>query len=151
MRFAGGGKSLESFQHRAKKMGIADCTKFLGFIANDKLDQEFADADIFAMPSNGEGFGLVYLQAMANSLPCICGDGDAAKEVVVDGETGIVVPYGNPSKLADELAQLLKDPKKRLRMGEAGMKRYKQLYTEDAFNKRFLDFINQFDWSKNEF
>ena len=63
----------------ARRLGVEKSIEFLGFVSDKDLNQHFAEALIFAMPSNGEGFGLVYLQAMANGLPCICGDGDAAK------------------------------------------------------------------------
>jgi phosphatidylinositol alpha-1,6-mannosyltransferase len=143
MRFAGGGQKLETFRQQAREMGVDGLTNFLGFVPDEQLDQEFADADIFAMPSNGEGFGLVYLQAMANSLPCICADGDAAKEIVMDCKTGFVVPYANPEKLADALEKLLTDPALRRRMGEAGRKRYELHYTEAAFEKRFLAMLEE--------
>ena len=121
--------------------GIADCVHLLGFVSDAQLKQEFADAAIFAMPSNGEGFGLVYLQAMANGLPCICGDGDAAKEVVVDQETGFVVPYANPERLADSLQHLIEDSELRQQMGVAGKARYEACFTKAAFERRFLKIL----------
>lgn len=141
LRFSGGGDTLESFKAQADRMGIADCVHFLGFVSDAQLKQEFADAAIFAMPSNGEGFGLVYLQAMANGLPCICGDGDAAREVVVDQETGFVVPYANPERLADTLQRLIESPDLREQMGQAGKARYEAQFTEAAFERRFLKII----------
>ena len=141
LRFSGGGDTLESFKAQADRMGVADCVQFLGFVSDTQLKQEFADAAIFAMPSNGEGFGLVYLQAMANGLPCICGDGDAAKEVVVDQETGLVVPYAHPEQLADALQRLIESPDLRERMGQAGKARYEAQFTEAAFEERFMGFL----------
>jgi phosphatidylinositol alpha-1,6-mannosyltransferase len=141
LRFSGGGDTLESFKAQADRMGIADCVHFLGFVSDAQLKQEFADAAIFAMPSNGEGFGLVYLQAMANGLPCICGDGDAAREVVVNEETGLVVPYAHPEQLADALQRLIESPDLREQMGQAGKARYEAQFTEAAFEERFIGFL----------
>ncbi|CAA6693597.1 Unannotated [Lentimonas sp. CC19] len=141
LRFSGGGDTLESFKDQAKGLGVADCVQFLGFVSDAQLKQEFADAAMFAMPSNGEGFGLVYLQAMANGLPCICADGDAAKEVVVNQETGLVVPYADPEKLADALQRLIESPDLRKQMGQAGEARYEAQFTEAAFEARFLGFL----------
>lgn len=146
LRFSGGGDTLESFKAQAETMGVADCVNFLGFVSDAQLKQEFSDAAIFAMPSNGEGFGLVYLQAMANGLPCLCADGDAAKEVVANEETGLVVPYANPEKLADALQRLIESPDLREQMGQAGQARYEAQFTETAFEKRFLELLNKTEY-----
>lgn len=143
MRFVGGGKKLNFFRDETKRLGVEDCVRFLGTISDDQLLQEFAQASIFAMPSNGEGFGLVYLQAMANGLPCICADGDAAKEVVLHEETGMVVPYANSEALADALRSLIENPELRRQYGEAGRKRYQTYFTESAFKERFLSFLEE--------
>lgn len=141
LKMLGGGEGLAQYQDQCRQLSLDSCVSLPGFVSDDEVDRQFADAAIFAMPSNGEGFGLVYLQAMANGLPCICCDGDAAKEVVVDQETGFVVPYANPERLADSLQHLIEDSELRQQMGVAGKARYEACFTEAAFERRFLKIL----------
>ena len=62
------------------------------------------------MPSQAEGFGLVYLEAMYHGKACIAGNADAAGEVVLDDETGLLVEPGNVAQVRDAVLRLLLDP-----------------------------------------
>lgn len=73
---------------------------FLGRVDDMTLNAAFAGARAFVLPSAGEGFGLVYLEAMAHALPCVAAKAGGAPEVVLDGETGVVVPPRSVSSLA---------------------------------------------------
>jgi phosphatidylinositol alpha-1,6-mannosyltransferase len=70
------------------------------------------------MPSQQEGFGLVYAEAMWHGLPCIGSSSDAAREVIREGVTGTIVPYGDAGTLAGRIVAMLEDANGRLRMGE---------------------------------
>lgn len=99
--------------------------KFLGDVGDEKLDELYAQADIFAMTSmphkqSVEGFGLVYLEAGAHGLPVIAHDIGGVSEAVVDGETGLLVAPGDTTALTAAFARLLNDPALRRRLGEAG-------------------------------
>src|SRR5207253_4803792 len=82
--------------------------------------------DVFAMPSIWEGFGLVLLEAMAAGRPIVASRVATIPEVVLDGETGLLVPAGDPLALADALAHLAQQPALAARMGEAGRERLRQ-------------------------
>ena len=82
-----------------------------------------AAGDVFAMPSVGEPFGLVYLEAMAMRLPVVALDSGGTPEVVVDGLTGLLSRPGDTESLHRNLAALLGDPTRRSGMGAAGRKR----------------------------
>jgi glycosyltransferase involved in cell wall biosynthesis len=85
--------------------------------------------DVFVMPSIWEGFGLVLLEAMAAGRPIVASRVATIPEVVADGETGLLVPAGDPLALADALAQLAEDPDRAARMGEAGRERLRRQFS----------------------
>jgi glycosyltransferase involved in cell wall biosynthesis len=85
--------------------------------------------DAFAMPSIWEGFGLVLLEAMAASLPIVASRVATIPEVVIDGETGFLVPAGDPEALADALATLAANPERARAMGRAGSERLRRRFS----------------------
>lgn len=91
--------------------------------------------DAFLMPSLWEGFGLVVIEAMAAGLPVIASRVSALPEIVIDGETGLLVPPGDATALVSAMRQLLDDPVARAQMGAAGRARL-----ESAFSaQRMID------------
>jgi glycosyltransferase involved in cell wall biosynthesis len=88
-----------------------------------------AACDVFAMPSIGEPFGLVYLEAMAMALPVVALDSGGAPEVIVHGTTGLLSPEDDVESLAHNLATLLSDPERRTQMGRAGRRRVESRFT----------------------
>jgi phosphatidylinositol alpha-1,6-mannosyltransferase len=93
------------------------------------------------MPSRGEGFGLVYLQAMRAAIPCLGSRDDAAADVIVDGETGLLVPRQDPDAIAGALVRLLADDTRRRRMGEAGRRRFENTFTYPRFRARLAGIL----------
>lgn len=83
----------------------------------------FNSCDVFVLPSRGEAFPNVVVEACASGLPCIVTDVGGMAEMVTDGETGFVVEPDDPSGLADRLVQLCSDPELRARMGTAARRR----------------------------
>ncbi len=112
----GGGTARGDLENRARGIG-AEGVDFLGKVSDEELSDRYRRAALFAMPSRQEGFGLVYAEAMWHGLPCIGSSADAAREVIRDGESGALVPYGDPTVLADTIVRLLCDPALRERMG----------------------------------
>lgn len=102
--------------------------RFFGNLPDDELAAIYERADIFAMTSLNlgrsiEGFGLVYLEAAAHGLPVVAHAVGGVAEAVADGVTGFLVPPGEPERLAEAFARLLRDPELRARMGAAGRER----------------------------
>ncbi|MEE8554535.1 MAG: glycosyltransferase, partial [bacterium] len=95
--------------------------RFVGQTA--EVARHLRECDVFCLPSRWEGFGYVLLEAMLLALPCVAFDIFAAREVVVTGETGVLVPDGNEAALGAVLADLLEDPERRRRLGQAGRER----------------------------
>ena len=78
-------------------------------------------ADIVAVPSYNESFGLVALEAQASGTPVVAAAVGGLPIAVVDGETGLLVPSHDPQEWADSLSQLLDDDARRIAMGEAAV------------------------------
>jgi glycosyltransferase involved in cell wall biosynthesis len=94
-----------------------------GFIPHDELQRLYARAAVVACPSRREGFGVACLEAMAHGRPVVATAVGGLRDLVVDGETGLVVPARDPSALRAALERLLGDPELRRRLGEAGRRR----------------------------
>ncbi|NJN86650.1 MAG: glycosyltransferase family 4 protein [Leptolyngbyaceae cyanobacterium SL_7_1] len=84
----------------AADLGVADRVVFAGFVATDALVEHYRLADVYVMPSQ-EGFGIVYLEAMACGVPVISGDADGSAEPLKDGKTGWQVPHRDPIAVAN--------------------------------------------------
>jgi glycosyltransferase involved in cell wall biosynthesis len=82
-----------------------------------------ASFDVFACPTWEEPFGMVFLEAMAMQKPVVAITSGAAGEIVVNGETGLLVPPKNPAELAGAISRLIEQPELRARMGAAGRAR----------------------------
>lgn len=140
---AGSGSDLARLRAKAAALELADSVYFTGQIDPATLGELYRRAAVFAMPSLLEGFGLVYPEAMAAGKPCIALQGAAPAEIVVDGETGSLVPQNDPTALGDALVDLLGNPGKARAMGEAGRRRYEREFTARAFERRFQPVIDE--------
>jgi glycosyltransferase involved in cell wall biosynthesis len=102
-------------------------------------------ADIYTLPSHREGMPRSILEAMMSGLPVVATDIRGAREEVVDGETGRLVPATDPAALAEALGALIDDGALRARFGTAGRKRALALYDEKAVIARQLDHLGLAD------
>jgi phosphatidylinositol alpha-1,6-mannosyltransferase len=134
----GEGDDLERLRSKAGMLGVGHAVEFPGFVTDDERWRLYRDAAIFAMPSRREGFGLVYLEAMAAGVPCLGSIHDAASEIIVDGQTGWLVDQSDTSGIADRLVQVLSHESERAAMGEAGRRRFLAQFTFDAFQSRLM-------------
>lgn len=143
--FVGMGSGVLSLKKMIIDLGLEDGVHFAGFVEDEQLPAYYNACDVFAMPSRGEGFGLVYLEAMAHGKPCVGSTIDAAGEIIVDGETGFLVNPDNIAELADCLFRLLSDSELRVKMGEKGRERYQNIFTEQKFHERLTQILG---WQK---
>jgi phosphatidylinositol alpha-1,6-mannosyltransferase len=132
----GEGDDVSRLRDKAASAGVASKVMFSGFVDAGSLAGIYRHAAMLAMPSRREGFGLVYIEAMAAGLPCSGSIHDAASEVVVDGETGYLVDQDDRETLADRIVGLLQDESLRRRFGDAGRVRHQHLFTYEAFRSR---------------
>lgn len=103
-----------------------------GFVPHDELERLYARAAVVACPSRREGFGVACLEAMAHARPVVASDVGGLKDLVVDGETGLLVPPRDPSALRAALGRLLGDRDLRRRLGAAGRERARERFSWDA-------------------
>ncbi|MGH8051440.1 MAG: glycosyltransferase family 4 protein [Arenimonas sp.] len=101
---AGEGDDEDRLKDIAHQLGVQDSVRFLGRVPNTKLPALYAAADLFLMPSTGEGFGIVFLEAMATGTPALGLDCDGSVDPLLDGELGFV---SNEENLADNIAKAL--------------------------------------------
>lgn len=133
----GEGDDRAWLQNIAQESGVRRHVHFLTGLSYAELSACYAAAEIFALPSRGEGFGFVYLEAMARCRPVIAGGHGGAPEVVEDGVTGYVVQHGDIIQLATSLETLLAHPELARKMGEKGRERVQKMYRFEIFAKAF--------------
>ncbi len=139
---AGGGSDLAELRARARETTAADSIFLPGYVEKPVLEALYRKAYAFVMPSRQEGFGLAYLEAMNLSRPCVACRDDGGAEVVVDGETGLLVDQPiDLGQLRETLLRLLADPDLARRLGEAGWRRVTQHFTGAAHQARVADLI----------
>ena len=97
----------------------------------------YAAADVFALPSSMEGFGLVYIEAAFHGVPSVGTTAGGIPDAVVDGETGLLVSPGDIPALTGALRRLRDDPSLRRRLGEAARARARAEFTEDRMADRY--------------
>ncbi|UQA62389.1 glycosyltransferase family 4 protein [Polyangium aurulentum] len=142
----GDGNARRALEVQAERLGLvgSGAVRFWGRVSDAELRARYEAASVFAMPSRGEGFGLVYLEAMAFGLPCVASLDDAAREVIAGGETGLLVRYGDREALARALIDLFTDEDKRARLGRAGRERMQAHFTEEHFGARLWAALGDF-------
>ena len=127
----------------ADENGVRLHVHFLSGLSYAELAACYAHCDIFALPSKGEGFGLVYLEAMACAKPVIGGAHGGAPEVIEDGKTGYLVPHGDAAQLATAMETLLSDPELRKEMGRRGKERVENDFRFSVFAKSFKKILRE--------
>jgi glycosyltransferase involved in cell wall biosynthesis len=140
LRIVGAGPQRDHLEHLARDLRIADRVDFLGHLPFAALVAEYRNATVFALPTEQEGFGIVFLEAMASSLPVIATRVAAVPEVVSDGVTGLLVDPGDEAMLAQRLETLLGDAALRDRLGSAGRMHVDQ-FAAPGVARKFLQAI----------
>jgi glycogen synthase len=123
---------------RAAGIGL----KVLGKVARSAVLQEYRSADVLVLPSRFEPFGIVLLEAMASGIPVVASRVGGIPEIVEDGRTGLLVPPGEPDRLADALRTLRDDPGFARRMGDAGRRRA-ETFSWDRLGPRFVELFRE--------
>jgi glycosyltransferase involved in cell wall biosynthesis len=133
----GEGPCRNAWERLRDSLDLKDRVTLLGTIPRRDLVDRYRRAAIFCLPSRQEGFGIVFLEAMACGKPIIAARAAAVPETVADGETGLLVDPDDSQALARAMARLLADADLRRAMGEAGRRRAEQ-YRADQVAESFL-------------
>jgi glycosyltransferase involved in cell wall biosynthesis len=126
---AGDGPQRNSLEALAAELGLGATVRFLGW-RSDAVEL-LGTLDIFCMTSRWEGCPMVLLEAMAMERPVVATNIGGVREIVVDGDTGVLVEQDNPDHFADALVRLLEAEPERTRMGRSGRR-----HVEQHFNSR---------------
>jgi phosphatidylinositol alpha-1,6-mannosyltransferase len=118
------------------ELGLGDRLLFTGAVSQAELDSWYRRAWVFAMPAEREGFGLVYLEAMARGLPVVAGACGASLEIIDDGKSGFLVCPTDHQELAQRIVALFEDDRLRAAIGRSGRARFAQHFGSDQFARR---------------
>lgn len=133
----GQGPDLDELKILSIELGIQDQFIPVGF--REKPDSYYQIMDVFCLPSAQEGFGLVAAEAMLHRLPIVATRVGGLQDIVVDQETGFLVPPFSPNQIADKLKILIEDPELRKSLGEKGYHRAMEHYTAERYCKEVED------------
>lgn len=138
----GDGPEHANLRRLHRELGLDDAVRLLGEIPDDDaVARLYRHADVFCLPSVQEGFGIVFLEAMASGLPVVATTAAAIPEVVPHGRAGLLVPPGDVEALAAALVELLRDAGRRGEFATFGRAHVRQ-YDWPAVARTFLDQVS---------
>jgi phosphatidyl-myo-inositol dimannoside synthase len=139
----GAGDDRDWLVNLARDSGVQSHVHFLSGLTYPEISACYGAAEVFALPSRGEGFGFVYLEAMARGKPVIGGAHGGAPEVIRDGVTGYVVQHGDAVQLATSIDALLANPELAQQMGARGRERVEKEFRFTVFAKAFKKILRE--------
>jgi phosphatidylinositol alpha-1,6-mannosyltransferase len=129
----GDGDDLPRLEKIAGDLGVSDSVRFLTNLSRHEIAACYARSEIFALPSTGEGFGLVFLEAMAFGKPVIGAARGGITDIIQDKVNGLLVPAGDSKSLVEALTELLENESLRLELGRRGAEDVRRRYSFDVF------------------
>jgi glycosyltransferase involved in cell wall biosynthesis len=139
----GGGDDLPRLAGLAASLNVSDCVHFFAGLSREQIAGCYSRCDIFALPSTGEGFGLVFLEAMAFAKPVVGVAFGGTIDVVEDGVNGSLVPPRDMQGLSDALSKLLHDEPLRARLGQAGAEIVRTKYCFGRFRENLQQIVDE--------
>ncbi len=131
-------------RRRIREAGLEARVSWLGAVPDEDLPRIFRSHDVLAVPSQCEGFGIVYAEAMTFGLPVIAGELGGASEIVDHGMDGCLVPWGDSEGLARTLAGFLDDPDGLAAMSRRAREKSAALPTWEESMGRIVEFLSRF-------
>jgi glycosyltransferase involved in cell wall biosynthesis len=119
--------------------GLSASVSLVGAVAHDKLPALYQTATLYALPSNYEGLPGVLLEASAASLPIVSTANNGSRDLIRDGETGILTPIGDEAAFAEAILALLNYPDKRRKLGDAARDHVFEAYDENTLLMRWVE------------
>ncbi|MEU6877041.1 glycosyltransferase [Streptomyces sp. NPDC046712] len=117
LRLYGSGEEEAALKKQSEQLGVTSSVEWMGRTSD--VPGALKDSSLFALSSRGEGFPLALMEAMATAVPCVAFDvAPGVREIITDGENGLIVPPGNTAEFARKLDQLISDQELRDRMGD---------------------------------
>jgi phosphatidyl-myo-inositol dimannoside synthase len=138
----GSGDDLNRIRTMARDDGLGDRVQFLSSVSRPELASYYAHCDLFALPSAGEGFGLVFLEAMAFGKSVIGGAHGGTPDVVEDGKTGYLVRHGDLPQLCGAIRRLIENETLRRKLGERGRDFVQRNFLFEHFQSRLTQLLD---------
>ncbi|MBD2459590.1 glycosyltransferase [Oscillatoria sp. FACHB-1407] len=142
----GKGDDRPRLEQSIAQQQLQDCVTLAGFVPDEELGDYYNLCDIFAMPSKLEGFGIVYLEAMACGKPVLGGNQDGAIDALCHGELGALVDPDDAKAIAQTITQILQKqyPNPLMYQPEALRQKMIDVYGRDRFKQRLADHLEKF-------
>jgi glycosyltransferase involved in cell wall biosynthesis len=125
----GDGPLRADLEAQAARLGVAHAVRFAGY--QEDVVSAYAAMDVFVLPSRDEGFGLVFLEAMAVGVPVVGTRVIGSEDAVEDGVTGLLVPYADPAALAAAVRGILASPDLAGRLRDTAAERVRRVYSRE--------------------
>lgn len=135
MRVVGGGPGLPRLRRLVADKGLDDRILVTGRVTDEELIEAYQHCGLFCMPSDNEGFGLVYAEAEACARPVVVSTIGGAPETIVDGETGVLADPFNIEANARAIAKIVGNPAMADEMGRKGRMFVERQFSFDAFRR----------------
>lgn len=126
----GTGPLEQRLREKARDLGVGDQVHFLGYVEEREKFAVLKMSDVFVSTSQHEGFGLVFLEAMASGLPVICYDHGGQTDFLTHGRTGYVLPLNDLAQLSQCCKKLIDDESGRKQMGRENTRRVEELFID---------------------
>jgi glycosyltransferase involved in cell wall biosynthesis len=149
LQIIGEGEDKDKLKFLVSELGIKNNVDFLGKVENHLLYKYYNRFSVSVSVSDSESFGVVAVEAMACECPVIVSDADGFTEVVVNNETGFIVPKRNVVATAAAIQKFIDDNTLRDKMGKKGRQRVKKLYNWDNNVNQMVDIYNRIVKKKN--
>ena len=141
LNLVGTGDDQERLRMVVRQIGIQSQVTFLGLLSDEELAAAYRDCDLYVMPSEREGFGIVFLEAMRHGKACIGGNHGGTRDIIEHGKSGYLVGYGDVAALAENIHRLIQDDALRNAMGERGQKLIADKYNSRLFVSSYSELL----------
>lgn len=147
----GDGDDRPCLEALAKDLGVAQHVIFTGEVSDSELAEIYRRSSVFVLPARtvmddrdpkGEGFGIVFLEAMAFEKPVIGPNYGAPAELIRDGENGLLIDPEDPTSVGEALVKLLSNPDMAMQMGKTGSEWVSTQYSYDCFRNRLRELLS---------
>jgi len=135
----GEGKARKKLEKIVKNLNLQDKVEFLGQLPHNKVMEYMSICDIFSLPSWKEGFGVVYIEAMAHKKPVIACEGEGPEDFIKDKKTGLLVKPKDVGSLAEAIDFLLSNSERAKEIGERAKKLVLENYTWERIAGRLIE------------
>lgn len=142
LRITGDGEQRAALENQARELNLGDRIHFTGWVDRDTLHEHFSRCSIFVLPSLFETFGIVVLEAMASGKPVIASDIEGPRDILTDGDDGVLVDPGEIDQLQSAIATLATSEDEQRRIGDNARHTVENQFSFPAIGDQILDVCN---------